>query len=252
MDTQPDQPSGRRLDFGHLIALFLRPRQAFADITAEARPLWLTPMLTLSAASMLAVIVRGYLKSRAALMGEIQLPADWQYWSSEMQNNYMQAQQATQGPVFTYVIPAVGALAALWLGWLLLAGLLHLASTLLGGRGSMQNALNVVAWAGLPFAVRDLLRVVFMLSAGHAILSPGLSGFADGSPFLAALLARVDIFLIWNVILLVMGFRLADGLSRGRALAGVTAVILIVLLAQAGLGTLSLGLGGAGVQRPFF
>ena len=36
---------------------------------------------------------------------------------------------------------------------LLLAALLHFGSTLLGGRGSMQGALNIVAWASLPFAL---------------------------------------------------------------------------------------------------
>jgi hypothetical protein len=206
----------------------------------------------LSLTASLAVIVAGYMKSRAALMGEIALPPDWQYWTPEMQNNYMQAQQATQGPVFTYVIPLVGSLAALWLGWLVLAGLLHLGSTLLGGRGSMQSALNIVAWASLPFALRDLLRIGFMLSAGHVIASPGLSGFAAGAGFLSQLLARTDMFLIWSAILLVIGFGIADGLPRSKALAGVVIVMLIVLVAQAGLGALSSPLGGSVVQRPFF
>ena len=109
-------------------------------------------------------------------MGEIPLPRDWQYWTPEMQNNYMQAQQATQGPVFMYIIPLLSSLAGLWLGWLLLAGLLHFGSTLVGGRGSMQSALNIVAWASLPFAVRDLLRIVFMLAVGHAITALGFQG----------------------------------------------------------------------------
>ena len=209
-------------------------------------------MLVLTMTAILVVLVGGYLKSRAATMGEVALPQDWQYWTPEMQNNYMQAQQATQGPVFMYVIPLVSVLAGLWVGWLLLAALLHFGSTLLGGRGSMQSALNVVAWAGLPFALRDILRIVFMLSAGHAITSPGLSGFASTAGFVSQLLTRVDIFLIWNIVLLVIGFAIADGLSRGKAVVGVMVVMLLVLMAQAGLGSLTSGLGGQAVQRPFF
>lgn len=218
----------------------------------EPRATWLTPMLLLTITAILVVVVAGFLKTRAAMMGEVQLPRDWQYWTPEMQNNYMQAQQATQGPVFMYIIPLVGSLTALWLGWLLLAGLLHFGSTLVGGRGSMQSALNIVAWASLPFAVRDLLRIAFMLVARHAITSPGLSGFTSSTGFVAQLLTRADIFLIWNVILLVIGFALADGLSRGKAVGGVLVVIVLVLLAQAGLGALSSGFGGLAVQRPFF
>lgn len=209
-------------------------------------------MLLLTIAAILAVAAAGYLKTRAAMMGEVTLPPDWQWWTPEMQNDFMVAQQAQQGPVFMYIMPLVGSLTGLWLGWLVLAGLLHLGSTLLGGRGSMQNALNVVAWASLPFVVRDILRVVFMLIVGHSIASPGLSGFASSSGFLSQLLARTDIFMIWNIILLVIGFAVADGLPRGKSFANVFTVILLVLLAQAGLSTLLSGFGGSGVQRPFF
>lgn len=248
LETQPARRSG----FAQLFVTLTHPRKVFAEMAAEARSTWLTPMLVLTVTSILVVVVSGYLKTRAAAMGEIPLPQDWQYWSPEMQNNYMQAQQATQGATFVYIIPLVGALTALWLGWILVAGLLHLGSTLFGGRGSMQGALNIVAWASLPFAIRDLLRVIYMFSAGHPIVSPGLSGFATTSGFFSQMLARFDLFVIWYVILLAIGFAIADGLTRGKAAIAVVLVILIVLAAQSGLGTLTSSFGGQAVQRPFF
>ncbi len=251
-DTTLSQPPARRFDLPRARAMLLRPRQVFQEMASESRATWLTPMLVLTVTAILVVVVAGYLKGRAATMGETQLPQDWQYWTPEMQENYMRAQQATQGPVFLYVMPMISSLAGLWVGWLLLGALLHFGSTLLGGRGSMQGALNIVAWASLPFAVRDILRIVFMLSAGHAIISPGLSGFVTTAGFVSKLLTRVDIFLIWNVILLVIGFGIADSLSRSKAVTGVLIIMALVLLAQAGLGALGAGLGGTGVQRPFF
>ena len=251
-DITLDQRPPRRFDLPRAQTILFRPRQGFQEMASESRGTWLTPMLLLSITAILVVIVAGYLKSRAALTGEIPLPPDWQFWTPEMQNNYMQAQQATQGPVFLYIIPALGSLTGLWLGWLLLAALLHFGSTLLGGRGSMQSALNLVAWASLPFAVRDLLRIIFMLATGHAIISPGLSGFTSTPGFLSQLLTRLDIFMIWHVILLVIGFALTDGLPRSKAVAGVVVILLLVLFAQAGLGALSASFGGLAVQRPFF
>jgi hypothetical protein len=248
METKPV----RRFDLSRLLSLFTRPAAVFRELTSEARAAWLTPMLVLTLTAILVVVVAGYLKTQAAMMGEIELPQDWQYWSPDMQQNYMQAQQATQGATFMYIIPLVGALTALWVGWVLVAGLLHLGSTLLGGRGSMQSALNIVAWASLPFALRDVLRVVFMLATKHAISSPGLSGFAASSGFLSKLLAHVDIFWIWYLILLIIGFAIADGLPRNKAFVGVMVVLLLVLAAQAGLGSLTSNLGGQAVQRPFF
>jgi hypothetical protein len=247
-----DQRPARRFDFSRVRDVLLRPRHEFQRMTSETRATWLTPMILLTLTAALVVVLAGYQKTRAAMMGEVQLPPDWQYWTPEMQNNYMQAQQATQGATFIYIFPLVGALTSLWVGWLLLAALLHFGSTLLGGRGSMQGALNIVAWAGLPFVVRDLLRLIFMFSTGHTIASPGLSGFVTTSGFISHLLTRADIFLIWNIILLVIGFAIADGLSRGKAVTGVLTVMLLVLLAQAGLGALTSGLGGLAIQRPFF
>jgi len=251
-DIKIDQPPARRFDFARIMSVLLHPRQAFAEMASEARATWLTPMLALSVMATLAVIVSGYLKTRAAMLGEIALPPDWQYWTPDMQNNYMQAQQATQGSTFMYVIPFVGAMTALWLGWLVVAGLLHLGSTLFGGRGSMQSALNIVAWASLPFAIRDILRVVFMLAVGHTIVNPGFSGFSSSAGLLTQLLSRTDIFLVWNIVLFVIGFSVLDGLPRGKAFVGVAIVMLIVLLAQSGLGTIGSGLGGSAIQRPFF
>jgi hypothetical protein len=167
-----------------------------------------------------------------------------------MQNNYMQAQQLNQGTVVMYVFPLVSAWARLWGGWVLLAGLLHLGSTLLGGRGSMQSALSVTAWALMPFALRDILRLLYMLIEKHAIASPGLSGFGT-SAFMVEILSRTDVFLVWSVILLMIGFAIVDGLSRGKAVLGVLLVMLIILSAQAGLGTMLANLGGAATQRPF-
>ena len=249
-ETTLQQQPVRRFDFARVFSTLLRPRQTFQATASEARSTWLTPMLILSLTALLVVLVSGYLKTRAALMGEIPLPPDWQYWTPDMQNNYMQAQQLTQGKVFMYVIPLVSAWSGLWVGWIVLGGLLHLGSTLLGGRGSMQGALNITAWATLPFALRDLLQMIYMLSASHAIASPGLSGFAT-SAFMTQILMRMDIFLFWNIVLLIIGFSIADGLPRSKAVIGVVIVVLLLLLAQAGLGTMISGFSGTVVQRPF-
>ncbi|MCK6584741.1 MAG: YIP1 family protein [Anaerolineales bacterium] len=241
-----------RFSLPRFFAVLFRPRSAFAEMASESRLTWSTPMLVLSVTALLVVLAAGYLKTRAAMMGEITLPPDWQWWTPEMQERYMRAQQATQGPVFAYVIPLVGAWTRLWVGWLVLSGLLHLGSTLSGGRGTMQGSLNVVAWANVPFALRDILRLVFMLVTGRAIANPGLSGFTSASGFVSHLLTRTDIFLVWSMILLVVGLAAADGLTKGKSFAIVLIVLILFLLTSAGLDALGSGLSGSVIQRPFF
>jgi len=57
--------------------------------------------------------------------------------------------------------------------------------------------------------------------------------------------------LIWNIVLLIIGFSTSNGLPFGKAFVGVMVVVLILLATQAGVGTLLSGLSGASVQRPF-
>ncbi|PWH12234.1 MAG: hypothetical protein DDG60_14425 [Anaerolineae bacterium] len=257
-----DQPNpsfvpsaSRQFDFKRLLTFLFQPNKHFEQMAAEEAFSWQLPMLFLSLALVLRLLISGYFQARAAAMGQVPLPPDWQWWTPEMQNNYMQAMQQTQSPVFVYVIPMVLGLVGLWLGWLILSGLLHLASTLLGGRGAMGMALNVTAWASLPFALRDLLRVVFMLVVGRTISSPGLSGFVQatdtGTVFLAQVLSNVDVFFIWHLILLTFGFRRLDSLSTLKAASGVLMVLFFSLLAQSAFGTLASRLGGLMVTRQF-
>ncbi len=241
-----------RFQFARIISVLLQPRYTLGVIAEEGRASWQTPMLVLSISSILSVIVSGYLTARAAMMGELPLPQDWEWWTPDMQNNYIQAQQSMQGPVFTYIIPLFGSLLGLWLGWLVLGGLLHLGSTLFGGRGSMQSALTMTGWASLPFLVRDGLRIIFMLLAGHSIQSPGLSGFVENSAFAAQLLSRLDVFFFWTLILLIIAFMQTDSLPRTKAIANVALVSLLLLLVQSSIGSLLASAGGLAVQRPFF
>ncbi len=243
-------PVTRQFDFKRLLTFLFRPRQAIASLAAEEKPVWLMPMLVTSLVFLVRVIVNGYFQAHAAAMGQVTLPPEWPYWSQEMQNNYMQAQQATQGPVFVYVIPATLGLVKFWLAWLIVGGLTHLASTLFGGRGKMVTAMNLVAWACLPFVLRDLLRIVFMLIAQHTIASPGLSGFVT-APFLSKSLVSVDLFFLWFAAILSVGIHKADNLPLGKAIASVAIVLLLGLLAQGGLGILTSKLSGMTITRMF-
>jgi hypothetical protein len=234
----------------------IHPRQEFPNHVDQKRASWFPPLLLLSITFLLTILVGGFFRARAAAMGEISLPSDWQWWSSDMQDNYMQAVQATQGPAFIYIIPSVTGLAGLWLGWVILSGLLHLGSTLLGGRGTITSALNITAWASLPFAVRDLIRMLFTLIAKHPVSNAGLSGFISGTEggalYLANLLKNFDIFLIWQLFLLILGFQIIDLLPRGKAITGVVIVVFVVLAAKAGLGAVGSGLGGMIISQPIF
>ena len=247
----------KRFYFEWVSKIIFHPRQAFAWIAEQPRPVWLTPMLILTITTLALVLATGYLKQQAALMGEVPLPPDFEYYTPEQQAQFFQAQQATQGPVFIYVLPALGKLAGLWLGWLLAGGLLHLVTTLVGGRGDTGSSMNIVAWASLPFAIRDLVRVIAMVGERRLIENTGISGLftasgAGWNALLISLVSLVDIYLIWHAILLGIGVQSNSGLSKPKIIGSVLLTVLIMLLLQALPGFLVSRLGDLTIVRPFF
>src|SRR4030065_346780 len=102
------------------------------------------------------------------------------------------------------------------LAWLCAGAGPHLALTLVGSRSTSASTLNLAAWAGIPYAVRSLVRAAFVYLAHRLIASPGLGGFApvsgEGLAVVAAvLLGLVDVYLIWHVLLLVTGVHRLPG-----------------------------------------
>jgi hypothetical protein len=250
-------PRSRRFHFGWVMPALFKPRSTFAEIANQNRSVWLTPILILTLTGLLLVGIIGPIKQQVLTMGGLPLPQDFEYWGPEQQAQFMRAAEATQSPVFIYVFPALTAVASVWVGWLLVSGILHLALTLLGGRGSTSAALNVVAWASLPFALRDLVRSGSTFFSKSLIQQPGISGFlADGkeffSIFLSKLAAQVDLYLFWHLFLLVLGLSLATNLKRSKTFWGVLFTLLFVLSMQALIGYAGSFFTNLTVSRPFF
>jgi hypothetical protein len=190
-------------------------------------------------------------------MGEVTYPPDFQYYTPEQQAQYMQATQSTQGPVFIYVLPAISSLLGVWIGWLILGGILHLITTLIGGRGSTVMSMNIVAWASLPIAVRAFIQIIYMLASKYLITSPGLSGFSPTGDsnlilYIGQFLKLIDIYIVWQIFLLILGVRISTSLSVAKSAIGVILTVLVILAMQAGLAYLGSLLGNLSITRPFF
>lgn len=169
----------------------------------------------------------------------------------------MASQGDKASPMFVYLFPILGSLIGVWLSWFLLGSILHLALTLSGSRGSNTQALNLVAWASLPFALRFIVQAIAISANKSLIQAPGLSGFiaadAEGfAAFMRVLLAFIDIYLIWQVILLMVGSLPLTGLSRGKAWTAVLIAVLLMLVLQSVPGYIGNLLGGLSLSRGFF
>jgi hypothetical protein len=246
----------RALHFEWALPILVRPRRTFEQIIQKDNAVWLAPLLILTVFALLMVAAGGPIR-QAAAQTQVTLPPDYDYYPPEWQQQYQEGFAARQGVVFIYVYPALGILAQIWLGWFLVGSLLHLGLTLSGSRNSNTTILNLLAWASLPFVFRYIVQAVYLMTTKKAIAAPGVSGFLAAettgfSLFARSLLSLVDIYLIWYLVLLLVGILLVAKISRVKALI-VTIVISLVLLAlQALPGFLMATFGGLRTQGGFY
>lgn len=122
-------------------------------------------------------------------------------------------------------------------GWLMRAGVLHLSAVALGGESQWGSTFATVVWSMFPMAIRNILQVVFIWVNGRAIVHQGLSFLvASGDPLMDAanpayhILAAIDPFVIWHLVLLAIGTSVALRISKTRA-AIFTVILWLVLTA---------------------
>ncbi len=128
--------------------------------------------------------------------------------------------------------------------------------TLFGGRGTSRSALNVAAWSFIPLLLRYVIQIVAMLMTDSLVASPGLAGFAPAgegffNAFLAGILSHVDIFLLWQIVLLWIGVHLSSRLPLLKSLLAVLATMLIVLALRALPAAVLAQFGGLTIIQPF-
>jgi hypothetical protein len=120
-----------------------------------------------------------------------------------------QMEKFTGNPVMRYGAPLVGALITQLIGFFFLALVYNLALPLLGTTGSYMKVVSVTAHASLVAIPGAIVRAILMLIRRSAEVSTSLAlAFPNvESKFLGVVLARVDIFTIWQLVLVGLGLK---------------------------------------------
>lgn len=135
-----------------------------------------------------------------------------------------------------------GAILGTPVAWLIWGGALSLASVFLGRSSSFGQMFRLTVWTWLPYGIRGLVQTVYILATGHPIVNAGLSGFVvdksvsaiispgPGQLALASILGRVDIYLIWHLLLVSVGLMAFTNLTRKKAWTAALAIWLVLTL----------------------
>jgi len=221
---------------GLVAGTLVRPRTTLLTMGRIKRRWWGIPALLM----LVVLIVTVVAYSRA----------DCQYVHRLEMNHYLSS--TTQGGrppepptplLITMAIRAGGRVVSTVVSWLAWSGALYLLLILLGQNDvGFGRVWALVLWSWMPYVVRGLIQSVTMTIAHRPIYNQGLSGLVvDSTPpppmtfryvipttnqrALASLLERVDVYLVWQLVLLVMGTMALTSLPRRKAIAVICGIL---------------------------
>lgn len=147
------------------------------------------------------------------------------------------------------LMKVMGYLSPVWaiLIWLVIAGVLLLAFRLFGGEGNFKQAFSATLYAWIPNTIGGIITTIIVFARGKvdpttmATLvksSPAFLVDQKDNPIAFALLSSLDIFTIWTLILLILGFAALSKFSKGKAAAIVISLWLVTVVVKLGFAAL--------------
>ncbi len=196
-----------------------RPAETLRYVAQHPRWLWLAPaVLMLIGLVIYSAVAAPLQAAQARAMPEVQ---------SQLANVPAEQQKMVEffmSPLFIGAMSATLGLLTMIVGWLLRAGLLYLLGLMMGGEAKYGQMFSVVAWTWLPYFWRYLTQAGWMFYSNQLITKPGLSFLvatgdlkADAANFAFVILAQLDLFWLWHLILIAVGMAVANRFSKGKA-----------------------------------
>jgi hypothetical protein len=212
MATSPTpvaEPQASISPFGRIIGIFFSPKPTFEDIARK--PSWILPVVISTILSIIAMVA---LNQRMNWRDYVSQQIEKSPRASQLSAEQKQ-QQIEGGAKFTPIILYVAGVIGPILSVLIIAGVMMLAYNLLAGAGATYSqSLSIIAHAFMVSLVSTplFLLVVFLKPFSTVdVENPVASNLAaflpdDAAKWLVALCKSIDIFSIWILILIAIGF----------------------------------------------
>lgn len=222
---------------GRVAGVLFSPTRTFEAI--RERPTWLVALVVLVLLGVAAGAMLGQKIDWEEVAREQLAQSGRQISEQDMERAISVTE--TLGSAMVYAGPLVfGPLA-----YLLMALLFWVMLKLLGGEFSYKTSFATTLHGLMPNAVSALLTMPVILSRNEldmdqvntgTLLASNLGAFApeETSNIMRTLLASVDVFSIWSVVLLTIGFSVVGSVSRGKAAATVIALWIVYILIKIG------------------
>ena len=228
-----------------LVNIFIAPKKTFEDL--KRNPSWWVPWLISAVFTLIFAVVA---VQKIDMARFVQEQVDRSPRAQKRLENLTPEQRA-QGMAIQATITKVGFYAApvigLLIGLISAAVLMALYNFVLGAEVPFPRAMAVVFYAGLPGILGTLLLIISFLASSDPNTiditrnpmptNPGFFMDPEGNKVLYALASAIDVFKIWAVVLLGLGFSAASSNRKPSVSTSITtAFVCYGILVLIGIG----------------
>ena len=227
--------------FQRIAGVFIAPVETFADIARK--PDILVPLLV--------IIVIGYASTILSLPHlDFDAMIAQQGEMMKKQNPNVSDADIAQMGRFTKIL----AQGASWvgpfliiIGYLIIALVIWGACRLMGGSGDFKQAFSATLYAHFPRMVLSIVATIVLMAKGKVDpqliptlvkSSPAFLVDMKEQPVLFSLLTSFDIFQIWTIVLLIIGFAALSKLSKAKTAAIILTLWAVSLVIKVGFAAL--------------
>ncbi len=155
----------------------------------------------------------------------------------EMEISEEQLKQFSGMGAFTNIMMIVSPIVGSIIGWLFIALIYWGLILVFGGETNYNKTLTLVIISSVPVLISNLVNMFYTLYTGKLIIHQGLSGlvatgdtFVNASNLLYLILSRVDIFILWGLILLIIGIAISCKMKAWKSILTVLIVLILGLI----------------------
>jgi Yip1-like protein len=239
--AQPAPAPAAKNAFQRIVGVFFAPGETFADIARK--PDILVPLLVILAIGYVTTfLVMPHLDWDAML-------AQQQEMVKKQNPNVSDGDLAQMGKFTKAIAKVMGYIGPLLVivGYLIIALVIWGACRMMGGQGDFKQAFSATLYAHFPRVLLGIIAAVVVMARGMVDpstmatvvkSSPAFLVDMKEQPVLFSLLGSIEIFQIWTIILLIIGFAALTRLSKAKTAAIVISLWVITLVVKLGFAAL--------------
>jgi hypothetical protein len=242
--VQPVAPAApAKSTWQRIIGVFFSPGETFEDIVRRPDILWPLIILTL-VGFITTVLVMPHLDFDAVVAQQTEMMQKQGKQMSDADVERMGRITKAMAKVAGYIGPLF-----IIVGYLLIALVLWGAFRLMGGEGDFKQSLSTTLYSFFPRMVLGGIigTVVIMMrgmvdptqAASVMMTNPAFLVDMKAQPILFALLTSLDIFMLWTIVLLTIGFSKVSRLSKGKSAAIIVSLWIVTVAIKLGFAAMS-------------